>query len=394
MAETYYKGMFHGTIPTVTTDPNSLEAEAKKYLSSRSYAYVAGGAGERATMDANRSAFRAWKIVPRMLRDTQPQDLSTTVFGVKYPHPLFISPVGVQQIFHDDKETGMAQIAAELEVPYIMSTASTSSIEEVAQASGNGPRWYQLYWPQDEEITASILGRAKKNGFTALVVTLDTFSLSWRPWDLDSGYLPFLKGQGNQVPFSDPAFRAKVKKLTGKEVEEDTLAAYAIWAKETFTMGGHTWDDLAVLRKHWDGPIALKGIQCVEDAELAVKYGMQGIVVSNHGGRQVDGAVGSLEVLPEIVEAVGDKIDVLFDSGVRTGADVVKALCLGAKGVCIGRPWVYGLGIRGKEGAKEVLKYILADFDQTMGLSGIGSVKNCDKTWLRRSTAPTQASSN
>ena len=184
--------------------------------------------------------------------------------------------------------------------------------------------------------------------------------LSWRPWDLDLGYIPFVKGIGDAVGFSDPVFRRIVKERTGLEVEENTLAAYIEWAKDTFGGQGHTWDDLKVLKENWDGPIVLKGIQHREDAIKALDAGVQGIVVSNHGGRQLDGAIGSLDVLPEIVDAVGDKLIVLFDSGVRTGVDVIKALCLGARGILIGRPFAYGLGIAGKEGAKHVLQSILA----------------------------------
>jgi len=204
------------------------------------------------------------------------------------------------------------------------------------------------------------LHRAKNNGFKVLVVTLDTWALSWRPWDLDNAFIPFSSGIGNQTGFSDPAFRAKFKEGTGKEVEDEVLGASRAWAADVFSGAAHTWDQLELLKKHWDGPIVLKGIQHVEDAKKALEVGMQGIVVSNHGGRQLDGAIGSLEVLPEIVDAVGDKMTVLFDSGIRTGVDVIKALCLGAKAVLVGRPFVYGLAIGGKNGAKQALQGILA----------------------------------
>ena len=209
-------------------------------------------------------------------------------------------------------------------------------------------------------IESKLLNRAKNNGYKVLVVTLDTWALAWRPADLDHTYLPFASGIGNQTGFSDPAFRAKFKENSGKEVEDDVFGASRAWAADVFSGAAHTWEQLELLKKHWDGPIVLKGIQHVEDAKKALEVGMQGIVVSNHGGRQLDGAIGSLEVLPEIVDAVGDKMTVLFDSGIRTGVDVMKALCLGAKGVLIGRPWVYGLGIGGKNGAKSVLQGILA----------------------------------
>jgi len=277
-------------------------------------------------------------MIPRMLRPTTHRDLRTTLFGHKLESPLLIAPVGVQSIFHQDKELGVAEIATEIGVPYILSTAASSSIEEVAKASGNGVRWFQLYWPQDDEITISLLRRAKANGYTALLVTLDTWTLSWRPADLDNAYVPFASGIGDQIGFSDPVFRRKFKEEYKQEVEDDVFLASCAWENAVFG-AAHTWDQLALLKREWDGPIVLKGIQHVDDARMAVQAGVDGIVVSNHGGRQLDGAVGSLEVLPEIVEAVGGRVTVLFDSGVRTGVDVVKALCLGAEGVLVGR-WV------------------------------------------------------
>ena len=275
-----------------------------------------------------------------MLRPTTHRDLTVEIFGEKFDSPLFIAPVGVQTIFHQDKEVGVAEVAAEIGVPYILSTASSSSIEDVAKASGTGTRWYQLYWPQDDEITISLLQRARRNGYKVLVVTLDTWALSWRPWDLDNAYVPFASGIGDQTGFSDPVFRRKFTEKHHKEIEDDVFLASREWEADVFSGAAHTWEQLELLKREWDGPIVLKGIQHVDDAKMAVEAGMQGIIVSNHGGRQLDGAIGSLEVLPEIVEAVGDKITVLFDSGIRTGVDVIKALCLGAKGVLIGRPWV------------------------------------------------------
>ncbi|TKA82988.1 hypothetical protein B0A55_04667 [Friedmanniomyces simplex] len=357
--------MFFNQFPTVTTDPNKLEEQAREVMSVRSFNYVGGGAGERATMAANRLAFRQWKIVPRMLRPTTHRDMSVELFGTKQPNPLLIAPIGVQSIFHDDKETGVASIAKDIEISYVLSTASSSTIEEVAEVSGNGQRWFQLYWPHTDSITISLLVRAKKAGFEVLVVTLDTWALAWRPWDLDRGYVPFLKGLGCAVGFSDPAFQAQFRQQSGgKSVDDNIVEASAAWTADVFSGAAHTWDQLEVIKDNWDGPIVLKGIQSLEDAKLAVDAGMDGIIVSNHGGRQLDGAVGSLDQLAEIAEAVGDKLTILFDSGIRTGVDVIKALSLGAKAVLIGRPWVYGAGKAGKKGAKDVLKGILADLDQ------------------------------
>ncbi len=325
----YSEGLLAGRLPRVTTDPNKLEEQARSKLGLGAYNYVAGGAGERATMDSNRLAFRQWKVIPRMLVDTRDKDVSVELFGERYPTPVLMAPVGVQAIFHETREVGLAKACAEIGVPYIMSTASSSTIEEVAAASGDGARWFQLYWPQDDTVTQSLIKRAKEQGFRVLVVTLDTWSLAWRPADLDQAYIPFFKGVGNQVGFSDPVFRAKFKEKHGKEVEEDVGKASQEWIASVFAGKSHSWEDLKKLRRNWDGKIVLKGIQHVDDARKAVEHGMDGIIVSNHGGRQMDGAIASLEVLPEIAEAVGDNITVLFDSGVRTGVDIIKVSFLG-----------------------------------------------------------------
>jgi lactate 2-monooxygenase len=383
----YSKGMFEGLVPVVTTDPNALEAQAKQHLSAKSFAYVAGGAGAGLTMDANREAFKHVRLVPRMMRDTSKRDLSVTLFGTKYHSPVLIAPIGVQTLFHADGECGVAQVAGELGLPYIMSTASNVSIEELAKASGEGSRWFQLYWPRTDEITLSILKRARENGFTVLVVTLDTFTLSWRPQDLDLGHLPFVKGVGNKVGLTDPVFQRIYKENTGQDISENIVTASVAWQRDAFSGQAHVWEKIQFLKDNWDGAVVLKGIQHIEDALKAVEAGVDGIVVSNHGGRQLDGAIGSLSVLPEIVDAVGDKLTVLFDSGIRTGTDIMKALALGAKAVLVGRPWVYGLGVAGKEGAKAVLEGLLADFDQSMCLAGFKSISELDRTALRKLVA-------
>ncbi|GLA49570.1 hypothetical protein CBS147343_7946 [Aspergillus niger] len=386
--EIYGRGALTGVLPNVTTDPRLLEEQAKKALGACSFNYVAGGAGEKATMDSNRLAFRQWKLIPRMLKPMNDQNLAVNLFGQHYPTPLLMAPVGVQSIFHDDKESGLAEACGNVGIPYILSTASSSSIEEVAQANGDGKRWFQLYWPRDDDITLSLLKRAKDNGFSVLVVTLDTWSLAWRPADLDNAYVPFIRGVGNTLGFTDPVFRSKFEKESGSTVEEDIVGASKAWISQVFYGQPHAWEQIAFLRKNWDGPLVLKGIQHVDDAKLALEAGCDGIVVSNHGGRQVDGAIGSLEVLPEIVDAVGGKMTVLFDSGVRTGADIIKALCLGADAVLVGRPVIYGLAIDGKNGAEAVMKGLLADLWQTMSLSGIRTVAECTRNKIRKVVYP------
>lgn len=362
--EIYLQGL-GGAVPPFTTDPNALEQSARERLGPGPFWYVAGGAGAGATVRANRDAFERVQIVPRMLTNATERHLGVSVLGTELPAPVMLAPVGVQSILHPDGELATARAAAGLGVPMVLSTASSHTIEEVAEASGDGPRWYQLYWPNDPDVCASLLERAKKAGYTALVVTLDTWTLAWRPHDLDQAYLPFLRGVGTAIPFSDPVFRAGLQ----KSPEEDLPMAILRWV-QLFTGTDKSWDQLAFLREHWDGPIVLKGIQHPDDARKAVESGMDGVVVSNHGGRQVDGAVGSLDALPSIVEAVGEQVDVLFDSGIRSGADIVKALALGAKAVMVGRPFAYGLAHGGQVGVKHVLRSLLADFDLTLGLSG------------------------
>ena len=365
--EIYLQGL-GGQFPPFTTDPEALADSARARLGPGPYWYVAGGAGSGATTRANREAFDHWRIVPRMLRDATTRHLRTTVLGTDLPAPVLLAPVGVQSIVHPDGELATARAAAELGVPIVLSTASSHTIEEVAQASGDGPRWFQLYWPNDPDVCLSILRRARENGFHTLVVTLDTWTLAWRPHDLDQSYLPFIRGIGTAIPFSDPVFRS----LLDKSPEEDLPSAILRWVP-MFTGTDKSWDQLAFLRENWHGPIVLKGVQHPEDARKAVDAGVQGVVVSNHGGRQVDGAIGSLDALPGIADAVGEQIDVLFDSGIRTGADIIKALALGAKAVLLGRPYVYGLAHGGQVGVRHVLRSVLADLDLTLGLAGYRS---------------------
>lgn len=370
--------------PAITFIPSEWENLARGRLSANSFSYVHGSAGTGETDRKNRSAFQSWSVIPsRLVPSAKFPDLSTTLFGKTYSSPIAIAPVGVQTIFHPEGERAVARAAAELDVPYTLSTATATSTEDVAEANGaDGKRWFQLYWPGNEhnDITVSLLERAKKNGYDVLVVTLDTYILGWRPTDMDNGYNPFLRADsiGVEMGFSDPVFRRHFKDRYGKEVDEDKGTAAAEWTKIVFPGVSHSWEDLAFLRKHWEGPIVLKGVQSVGDARRAVECGMQGIVVSNHGGRQMDGGVGSLTVLPGIVDAVGEQIEVLFDSGVRCGADVMKALALGAKMVLVGRPYVYGLAIAGEEGVRHVLRSLLGELQLSLHLGGIRSVRKED----------------
>jgi isopentenyl diphosphate isomerase/L-lactate dehydrogenase-like FMN-dependent dehydrogenase len=276
-----------------------------------------------------------------------------------------LAPVGVLSIMHPEAECAAARAAAAQGVPYILSSASSTPMESVAEAMGDAERWFQLYWGKDREVTRSFLGRAKASGFSVLVVTLDTQLLSWRPRDLDTAYLPFLRGVGTANYFSDPAFRAGL----ARPVEEDPNAAVLHFVG-MFSDPAKTWPDLEFLRENWDGPIVLKGILHPDDARLAADAGMDGVVVSNHGGRQVAGAVAAADALPRVAEADGDRLTVLFDSGIRTGDDVFKALALGARAVLLGRPYAYGLGLDGQAGVEHVIRCLLAELDLTLALSG------------------------
>jgi isopentenyl diphosphate isomerase/L-lactate dehydrogenase-like FMN-dependent dehydrogenase len=279
--------------------------------------------------------------------------------------PLLLAPIGVQKVVHDEGELGTARAAAAVGLPMIASTASHFTMEEIAEASGDGPRWFQLYWPNDPELLESFVGRAEAAGYGAIVVTVDTFIPGWKPRDLQQAWLPFLEGSGNANYFEDPVFRAGLE----QPPEEDMGAATGRYLS-VLSNPALTWDDLARLRQLTSLPVLVKGIQHVEDAREAARRGIDGIVVSNHGGRQVDGALGSLDALGPIAEAVGGELAILFDSGVRGGADVFKALALGADAVCLGRPYVWGLALDGQAGVETVLKMVLAELDLTMALTG------------------------
>jgi lactate 2-monooxygenase len=364
-----YLGGLAGRTPGLPTDLTRLRELARARLDAGPFGYVAGAAGTGATMRANREALDAWRIVPRMMRETSRRGLAREVLGTELSAPVLLAPVGVLSIVHPEGELAVARAAAELGVPMVVSTASSHTLEEVAEASGDGPRWFQLYWPTEDAVTVSLLDRAKRAGYTTLVVTLDTWTLGYRPADLDGAYLPFLRGVGTAIPFSDPAFRAGL----AAPPEEDLGAAVGRWVP-MFTGTALTWDRLPLLRAHWDGPIVLKGVQHQADARRAVEAGVDGVVVSNHGGRQVDGAIGALDALPGVVAAVAGRAAVLFDSGIRTGADVVKALALGADAVLLGRPYVYGLALDGQDGVRHVLRCLLTELDITLGLSGYADV--------------------
>ncbi len=379
--EIYLTGLT-GTVPDFPADLSRLEEAARAAMTPQAYDYVAGSAGAEDTARENLAAFRRWRIVPRMLTNVSTPSYATTVLGTQLTVPFLLAPVGVLAIAHPDAEAAVAQAAAAQRVPIVLSTVASTAMEAVAAANGNGQRWYQLYWPKDRTIAASLLGRAQAAGFSVLVVTLDSRMLAWRPRDLANGYLPFLRRIGIQNYLSDPAFRAGLAGLA----DDGTDAAVLRWT-QIFGDTSLTWDDLPFLRQHWNGPIVVKGILSASDALRAAAAGLDGIVVSNHGGRQVDGAIGALDALPAIAEAVGSRLTVLFDSGIRTGPDMLKALALGARAVLIGRPYVYGLALGGEAGVRHVLRALRQDFELTMRLSGLSRLSDLGPDCLHREPA-------
>jgi lactate 2-monooxygenase len=385
-----YRDGATGRRPVVPTSWPELERAAKKAMSPAAWAYIAGSSGAEETAANNRAALDAWRIVPRVLRDVSDRDLGIELFGHRYPSPVIAAPVGVLELAHPDADTGVARATAALGIPYVFSNQASRPMEEVAAVLGGAPHWFQLYWSSSDDLVASLVQRAEQSGAQAIVVTLDTHMLGWRPRDLDVAYLPFIRGQGIAQYTSDPVFRQLVADRVSQAGPRPRVTVEAIRtllamkrnipmanpraAVETFldvfSRSSLTWDDLAFLREHTALPIVLKGIQHPDDAALALDHGIDGIVVSNHAGRQVDGAIGSAAALPGIVDRVGGRVPVLFDSGVRSGADVFKALALGASGVLVGRPYAYGLAIAGAAGAEAVLRGIIAEFDLVLGLSG------------------------
>lgn len=392
-----YLNGFMGNRASVPIDWNKLEQKAKTIMSPEAFAYIAGGAGLESTMASNRSAFEKYKIVPRMLRDVSTRDVSIELFGQRLSSPLLLAPIGVLQMVHDQADLAVGKAAAELEMPFIFSNQASKPMEEVAAAMGNSMRWMQLYWSKSNELVESLAQRAERCGCSALVITLDTTLLGWRTRDLDIAYLPFLQGKGIAQYTSDPVFQRLVdeksdaikRKITahsltgliqmiknypGNGFLAKLSSGRAVKAVQKFidiySNPALTWSDLKFLRDRTKLPILLKGINHPEDARRAIDHGMNGIIISNHGGRQVDGAISTLDALPGIVDVVRKEVPVLMDSGIRGGADIFKALALGATAVCIGRPYVYGLTIGGQQGVVDVMNNLLAEFDLTMGLAG------------------------
>jgi lactate 2-monooxygenase len=357
--------------------PADWEARAQEALEPGPFGYIAGGAGDELTMRANRDAFERRRLRPRMLTGNRERDLSVEVLGTRSPAPFFLAPLGVLTIAHPEGELAAARAAAATGVPYVLSSAASYSIEEVAEAMGDAPRWFQLYWINDPDVAASFVARAAAASYGAIVLTLDTLILGWRPRDLANAYLPFLSGQGCAQFFTDPVFCARL----AQPPQEDLLTAAGTMLA-TFPNLGLTWDDLAWMREQVELPLLVKGVLTAEDALHARDCGIDGVIVSNHGGRQVDGAVGALDAYVEVREALGDSATVLMDGGIRTGADVLKAMALGADAVLLGRPYAYGLAVGGQQGVEAVIRQLLAETDITLALLGGRSVRELEPSFL------------
>jgi len=390
-AEVYLRGVA-GERPRIPTDPVRLEEAAKAALPAEGYAYVAGGAGAEATVRANREAFDRRRIVPRVLRDVSARDLRVELFGRILPAPLLLAPLGVMELVHPEADLAVARAAASAGVPLIFSNQASVAMEECAGVMGSAPRWFQLYWSKNDALVESLVHRAEAAGCEAIVITLDTTMLGWRTRDLDLAYLPFLRGKGIAQYTTDPVFKAMLAQPAPppaadvpRRVNFHSIRTLLALRKKaslpavqhfiaTYSRTTLTWSDLRFLRERTRLPIVLKGILHADDARQALDCGIDGLIVSNHGGRQVDGAIATLDALPAVVAAVGGRIPVLLDSGIRGGADVFKALALGARAVCIGRPYAYALAIAGEAGVRELLANFIAELDLTVGLSGHRSV--------------------
>jgi lactate 2-monooxygenase len=388
-----------GARQLVPVAPDELESKAARSMSPEAAAYIIGGAGRESTLRANREAFDTVRIVPRVLRDVSKRDLSIRLFGRTHRTPVMLAPIGVLEIAHRDADLAVARAAAAEGVGFVFSNQASVAMEPCAAAMGEALRWFQLYWSSDDEFVRSIVRRAENCGCEAIVLTLDTTLLGWRPRDLDLAYLPFLRGLGLAQYLSDPIFRAKIPptppeteikprgvdligaalslkrkgRQFGLSMQEMRSAVARFTA--TYSRPDLNWSDIARLRRMTRLPILLKGVRHADDAKLAHEHGADGIIVSNHGGRQVDGEIAACDALPPVVAAAGD-LPVLVDSGVRGGADVAKALALGARAVLIGRPYVYGLAIAGESGVREVIRNFVAELDLTLALSGCARISD------------------
>lgn len=341
---------------------DDLEKAVAKTIHPGAYGYVRSGAGGEQTLRNNRNAFEKYSIIPRFLSDVSDPDTSVELFGKKHPTPFLFAPVGMNKMAHDEGELAVVRAAEKLQMPYIQSTVSSYSLEDVAKEAPNHTKWFQLYWSTNEEIAFSMAKRAEQAGFEAIVLTVDTVMLGWREEDVRNQFSPLKLGYARGNYENDPVFSASLR--------DDSLEAFVEGVLANIFHPTLSWENVRELKKHVNIPIIIKGILHPEDAKLAIGAGVDGIIVSNHGGRQLDGVIGSLDALPSIVEAVNKQIPVLIDSGIYRGIDALKALALGADAVCIGRPFVYGLAYDGQNGVEQVMQNLYSEFKVSMGLAG------------------------
>ncbi|MDZ7689042.1 MAG: lactate 2-monooxygenase [Halobacteriales archaeon] len=373
----YRKGMLEDEPPDLPVSYEDLREEAHAAMTDEARAYIHGGAGSETTFRREQD-FSEWRIIPRMLQGVEDRDLSTEFLGQEIEFPLMVTPLGVQTLVHDEGELATARAARELDVPFVLSSLSSTPMEDVADALGDTPKYFQFYWSSDENVARSFLNRAEESGYDGIVLTVDAPILGWRERLVERGYYPFLEGEGVANYISDPAFRERLD----EPPEENPETAVEEFL-EVFGDSSLTWDDLSFIFENTDLPVHVKGVLHPDDARLAVEAGADGVGVSTHGGRQVDGSITALEALPDVIDAVeemDEETTVTFDSGIRRGSDVFRALALGADACLLGRPFVYGLALGGQEGVEHVLENILADFDLTMGLAGRDSVREIDRS--------------
>ncbi len=365
-----YRAGLSGVLPRLPVDFESLARRAEAAIPASVLSYVQGGCGDEFTQQHNARAFQHWGLIPRMMVDCSVRDLSMELFGLKLPSPVFLSPIGVLGICTPDGQGDFhtARAAAVTGVPMVASTLSNDPLESVAEALGETPGFFQLYTPKNKELAESLVRRAEQAGYKGIVVTLDTWLTGWRPRDLNSSNFPQLRGHALANYFSDPHFRG----LLARPPEEDLPAAVGLWAQ---TFGKVlTWADMPWLRSLTKLPLVLKGICHPDDAKRAIDSGADGIYCSNHGGRQANGGAAAIDMLPAVIEASGST-PVLFDSGVRSGSDIVKALAIGAAAVGIGRPYAYGLALEGTAGVIHVLRSLLAEADLLMAVDGFPTLQ-------------------
>jgi lactate 2-monooxygenase len=366
----YFAGL-QGVLPQFPVDYRTLEARAAGALPASVLSYVQGGCGDETTQIRNVEAFGHWGMTPRMMVDCSKRDLSIELFGLKLPSPLFMAPIGVTGLCAQDSHGDLAAARASVltQVPLMAATLSNDPLETVAATLGDMPGFFQLYTPKDKALAESLVHRAEAAGFKGIVVTLDTWVTGWRPRDLNSANFPQLRGHVLANYTSDPVFQT----MLGKATIADRATVVQHWIA---TFGKVlTWADMPWLRSITKLPLILKGICHPDDARRAIDCGADAIYCSNHGGRQANGGIAAIDLLPAVVAASADT-PVLFDSGVRSGTDVVKALAMGARAVGVGRPYAYGLALGGAVGAAHVLKCLLAEADLLMAVNGYPTISD------------------